>query len=97
VFGASNLDMKAGRSAIRLPRLRSNWPAIPSLGYYGRGPPGAIVPAPITYETVTTKFAEADGVRFAYRRFGNDKSADCRRAIRNMVTTQWLAWLSGAH
>jgi hypothetical protein len=38
------------------------------------------VPAPITHETVKTKFAEAKGTRFACRRFGSGKSADCRRA-----------------
>ena len=31
---------------------------------------GVIMSTSITHETVTTKFAEADGVRYAYRRLG---------------------------
>src|SRR5258708_36675399 len=36
----------------------------------GEIPQGVIMSTPITYETVRTKFAEADGVRYAYRRLG---------------------------
>src|SRR5258707_13603793 len=38
-------------------------------------PRGAIMSTSITHETATTKFAEADGVNYAYRRFGGPSDA----------------------
>ena len=38
-------------------------------------PRGAIMSTSITHETATTKFAEADGVHYAYRRFGGPSDA----------------------
>src|SRR6478672_5592136 len=38
-------------------------------------PQGAIMSTSITHETATTKFAEADGVHYAYRRFGGPSDA----------------------
>src|SRR5258707_14699196 len=38
-------------------------------------PRGAIMSTSITHETAATKFAEADGVHYAYRRFGGPSDA----------------------
>jgi alpha-beta hydrolase superfamily lysophospholipase len=43
--------------------------------FCGRYSTGAIMSTSITHETATTKFAEADGVNYAYRRFGGPSDA----------------------
>jgi hypothetical protein len=52
-----------------------------------------------TYQTAPTQFAQANGIRFACRRFGNHRgAADASQALRNMAVAfvGHLPWLRAA-